>query len=80
MLPRPAGHSLGTGLRGEQIHSPIPGTKRQKYLLDNTGAMDVTLTTADFTQIDDLLKRFPNIGDRYNEGNYRFLEKTETPG
>lgn len=65
--------------RGRHI-IPIPGTKRRKYLLDNAGAMDVTLTPADFTQIDDLLKRFPNIGDRYNDGNRRFLEKTETPG
>lgn len=61
--------------RGPHI-IPIPGTKRRKYLLDNAGALDVTLTAADFAQIDDLLKRYPNIGDRYNEGNYRFVEKT----
>jgi len=61
--------------RGPHI-IPIPGTKRRKYLLDNAGALKVTLTAADFAQIDDLLKRYPNIGDRYNEGNYRFVEKT----
>jgi aryl-alcohol dehydrogenase-like predicted oxidoreductase len=65
--------------RGPHI-IPIPGTKRRKYLLDNVGALDVTMTTADFEQIDQLLKRYPNIGDRYNEGNYRFLEKSEKPG
>ena len=65
--------------RGPHI-IPIPGTKRRKYLLDNVGALDVTITAADFEQIDQLLKRYPNIGDRYNEGNYRFLEKSEKPG
>lgn len=60
--------------RGRNI-IPIPGTKRRKYLLDNAGAMDVTVTPADVAQIDQLLQRFPNIGDRYNEANYRFLEK-----
>jgi len=60
--------------RGSHI-IPIPGTKRRKYLVDNAGAMDVTMTAADFTQIDQLLKRFPNIGDRYNESNRRFVDK-----
>ena len=60
--------------RGRHI-IPIPGTKRRKYLLDNAGAMDVTMTPADFSQIDDLLKRFPNIGHRYNESNLRFVDK-----
>jgi hypothetical protein len=27
-----------------------------------------------------LLRRFPNIGDRYNEANYRFLEGSGTQG
>ncbi|HVS95317.1 MAG TPA: aldo/keto reductase [Puia sp.] len=61
--------------RGKHI-IPIPGTKRRKYLVENAGALDVTVTPDDFVRIDALLERFPNIGDRYNEGNYRFLEKT----
>lgn len=54
---------------------PIPGTKRRKYLIDNVGAVDVTLTPGDFDQVEDLLKRYPDIGDRYNEANYKYLEK-----
>jgi aryl-alcohol dehydrogenase-like predicted oxidoreductase len=61
--------------RGEHI-IPIPGTKRRKYLIDNAGAVDVRLTPADVDAIDQLLQRYPNIGDRYNEANRRFLEKS----
>ena len=53
---------------------PIPGTKRRKYLLDNAGAVDVVLTPDDVTQLQELLKRYPNIGDRYNEANKKFVD------
>lgn len=61
--------------RGENI-IPIPGTKRRKYLLDNAGAIDIRLTPQDFSDIEKLLARYPNVGDRYNEANYRFTDKT----
>jgi aryl-alcohol dehydrogenase-like predicted oxidoreductase len=61
--------------RGSNI-IPIPGTKRRKYLLDNAGAVDVQLTPQDFRDIEALLAKYPNIGDRYNESNYRFTDKT----
>jgi aryl-alcohol dehydrogenase-like predicted oxidoreductase len=61
--------------RGSNI-IPIPGTKRRKYLLDNAGAIDIQLSSQDFRDIDALLARYPNIGDRYNEANYRFTDKT----
>src|SRR6201985_2548297 len=51
---------------------PIPGTKRRKYLQDNAGSVDVTLTPADFQAIEALLAKYPNVGDRYNEANNRF--------
>ena len=60
--------------QGEYI-IPIPGTKRRKYLLDNAGAIDVHLTPSDFADIDNLLKRHPNIGSRYNEANARLVDK-----
>ena len=61
--------------RGENI-IPIPGTKRRKYLLDNAGAIDIRLTPQDFSDIEKLLAKYPNVGDRYNEANYRFTDKT----
>lgn len=61
--------------RGEGI-IPIPGTKRRKYLLENAGAVDLTLSTADLQQIETLLEKFPDTGDRYNESNARFVDRT----
>lgn len=60
--------------QGEHI-IPIPGTKRRKYLLDNAGSVDVVLNTSDLQEIEALLARYPNTGDRYNEANYKFVDK-----
>jgi aryl-alcohol dehydrogenase-like predicted oxidoreductase len=46
--------------QGEDV-VPIPGTKRVRYLEENTGALDVTLTAADLTRLDALRP----VGDRY---------------
>ena len=61
--------------RGTNI-IPIPGTKRRKYLIDNAGAVDINLTSQDFNDIESLLAKYPNIGDRYNESNYRFTDNS----
>lgn len=61
--------------RGSDI-IPIPGTKRRKYLVDNAGAVDIRLSARDFEDIDTLLAKYPNVGDRYNESNYRFTDNT----
>lgn len=55
---------------------PIPGTKRRKYLLENVGALDVTLVQKDFEDIDNLLKRYPDVGDRYNETNSKLVDRS----
>ncbi len=52
---------------GEHI-IPIPGTKKRKYLEDNAGAVDIVLKESDFNAIDNLMKRFPDIGPRYTTG------------
>ena len=54
---------------------PIPGTKHRKYIEDNAGAADIKLTSADMKDIDDLLKRFPDIGSRYTE---KFAKQIDT--
>lgn len=54
---------------------PIPGTKRRKYLQENAGAVDVTLNTKDLNEIEALLAKYPNTGDRYNEANLKFVDK-----
>ena len=44
---------------------PIPGTKRRRYLEDNLGALDVTLTGADLERIDSILPPGAATGTRY---------------
>ena len=54
---------------------PIPGTKRRKYLEENAGAVDVFLAPGDLENIENLLKKYPNIGPRYSARENKFLEK-----
>jgi aryl-alcohol dehydrogenase-like predicted oxidoreductase len=44
---------------------PIPGTKRQKYLDENLGALDVHLTAAELARIDAAAPAGVTVGDRY---------------
>lgn len=60
--------------QGENV-IPIPGTKRRKYLVDNAGAVDIDLSRQDLDAIERLLKKYPDTGDRYNEANYKFVDK-----
>ena len=54
---------------------PIPGTKKREKLEDNAGSPDVHLTPENLQQIDDLLKQYPNVGDRYDEGSKKMVDK-----
>jgi aryl-alcohol dehydrogenase-like predicted oxidoreductase len=47
---------------------PIPGTKRVKYLEENVGALDVTLTPDDLRRIDAIAPKGVAAGTRYPEG------------
>ncbi len=51
--------------KGDDI-VPIPGTKHIRYLDDNIGALEVTLTEADLQQLDDILPPGAAAGDRYH--------------
>lgn len=44
---------------------PIPGTKRRRYLEENMGALNVKLTPADLSRIDEVAPRGVTAGDRY---------------
>jgi aryl-alcohol dehydrogenase-like predicted oxidoreductase len=54
---------------------PIPGTKRRKYLEENAAAVNISLSSSDKQEIEDLLEKYPNTGDRYNESHKKFLDK-----
>lgn len=51
--------------------APIPGTKQVKYVEENVGALDVTLTPADLRRIDEIAPHGVAAGERYNEGGMR---------
>jgi aryl-alcohol dehydrogenase-like predicted oxidoreductase len=60
--------------RGDNI-IPIPGTKRVKYLEDNAGAVDVSLEPSTLEAIWELLRTYPDVGDRYNEKYRAMVDK-----
>jgi aryl-alcohol dehydrogenase-like predicted oxidoreductase len=60
--------------QGENI-SPIPGTKKRSKLEDNAGALEVTLTGNDLEDIEAVLIKYPDVGDRYSPSNYRWADR-----
>jgi aryl-alcohol dehydrogenase-like predicted oxidoreductase len=60
--------------KGDNI-IPIPGTKRRKYLEENAAAADVILSQEDIEEIEALLNKYPNIGPRYTENEFKFVNK-----
>jgi len=52
--------------QGEDI-IPIPGTKRRKYLEENAGALDVSLTQDDLRRIEEVAPKGVAFGQRYPE-------------
>jgi aryl-alcohol dehydrogenase-like predicted oxidoreductase len=54
---------------------PIPGTKRRKYLEENVGALDVRLTPADLTRIDQVMPAGAAAGLRYPEFMMQFVNR-----
>ena len=63
----PAQLALGWVMaQGEDI-VPIPGTKRRKYLEENAGALEVTLSEDDLRRIDEVAPKGAAAGTRYPE-------------
>lgn len=60
--------------QGEDI-IPIPGTKKRKYLEENAKAVDIVLNKEGLKQIDTLLKKYPNVGQRYTDGGMNLVNK-----
>lgn len=58
--------------QGEHI-VPIPGTQRRKYLEQNVGALDLTLTPADLADIDAAFAGLQPAGERYAPSMMRSL-------
>jgi len=50
-------------MKGENI-IPIPGTKKRKYLEQNANAVDIILSKDEVLEIESIIARYPNVGDR----------------
>ena len=55
---------------------PIPGTKRRKYLQENTGALDVDLSSNDLERIDEVAPKDAFAGSRYPEAMMKLLNRS----
>ena len=51
--------------QGPEDFAPIPGTKRVRYLQENLGALDVTLTPEELARIDEVAPVGVAAGERY---------------
>ena len=60
--------------QGENI-IPIPGTKKREKLKDNAGCVDIKLSAKDLLDIEAVVARYPNTGDRYSETGYKLVDK-----
>ncbi len=55
---------------------PIPGTKRRKYLQENTDSLDVTLTNEDLARIEEAAPKDSFAGSRYPEAMMKLLGRS----
>jgi len=59
--------------QGEDI-VPIPGTKKRKWLEENSKAVEINLTPADLQMIHALIKKYPDTGKRYSEKSLQMVD------
>jgi aryl-alcohol dehydrogenase-like predicted oxidoreductase len=53
----------------------IPGTRKEKYLLDNVESASLTLTTEEMAEIRRITESFSVSGDRYNPTMMAMVDK-----
>ncbi|AEW02426.1 aldo/keto reductase [Niastella koreensis] len=60
--------------QGEDL-IPIPGTKKRKYLEENAAAVDITLTEGELKNIEAVVNKYPNVGQRYSDGALKLVNQ-----
>jgi len=60
--------------QGEDL-IPIPGTKKRKYLEENAAAVDITLTEGELRNIEAVVNKYPNVGQRYSDGSMKLVNQ-----
>ncbi len=54
---------------------PIPGTKKRKYLEMNAQAVDMELNSSEILEIEAIIAKYPNTGERYPESAMKMVNK-----
>jgi aryl-alcohol dehydrogenase-like predicted oxidoreductase len=54
---------------------PIPGTKKRKYLEENAAAADIALSRMDLENIGALIRKYPDVGQRYADGPMKLVNR-----
>lgn len=60
--------------KGDNI-IPIPGTKKRKNLEANVFAVDIDLNERDITDIENIIIKYPNTGERYTSDGQKLIDK-----
>ena len=60
--------------KGEDL-VPIPGTKRRKYLEENTAAAEINLSAADITELEKAVPASEISGERYAAANLKHIDR-----
>jgi aryl-alcohol dehydrogenase-like predicted oxidoreductase len=72
----PSQIALAWLLAKSQSIVPIPGTRSEKHLLENLGAVNFQLTKTDVQEIETSLSKFPVYGDRMGEAHMSSIDYT----
>lgn len=54
---------------------PIPGTKKRKYLELNAAAVDIDFSPIEVAEIEAIIAKYPNTGERYPESAMKLVDK-----
>ncbi len=58
--------------KGQNI-IPIPGTKKRKYLEQNANAVNINLSKDEIIEIESIITKYPNTGDRYGDAALKMV-------
>ena len=58
--------------KGQNI-IPIPGTKKRIYLEQNAVAADTNLSNQEILEIENIIAKYPNTGERYGESAMKMV-------
>ena len=60
--------------KGQNI-TPIPGTKKRKYLEQNANAVSIILTEEEVGIMESIIAKYPDTGERYGESGMKLVNR-----